>query len=456
MNISVNEHLMRMKKMLNNEGKLKTPMNITQHHDSPVDAERLVKDWVWVCESLTDDGYMGSFQQAVVNKQGKVWRLYEQARHLPSGKRARRMLDYFRRGKIWTVALCLTISAGHAATSPNGSVSPGNTVRASASTTWSTATTGEYYLFAGGGGAFSVAKATESPVGTCGVTPTDYTSSTSDGYVGILIAPDVVLGLTGTARGSFTDRNNAATGVTGVTRTYVGTWTNQGQFSVTPGNGTYHVWCGGTVNNRIIVASNLTPVVYDGTWFVHAGPNAALGTYTTPGISLSRVSADSIPATPIVLPGVIKVGLPTDCTVSLQNPTVDFGAVQQNSGVDVLLGFFQTRLNINCSLVDGGPGMDTAAMTISFTGTTGRWTDALALQGTEGQGSLAEVRGVRATGNGSCDNTADRMQFQGQQYSIGNVGAGLTSIPLTWSLCSNGNGGTGAGTAQATVTLTWP
>ncbi|WP_338628938.1 hypothetical protein [Yersinia intermedia] len=95
-------------------------------------------------------------------------------------------------------------------------------------------------------------------------------------------------------------------------------------------------------------------------------------------------------------------------------------------------------------------------MTLSFSGTQGRYTDTVALQGTEGQGNLAEVRGVRATGTGSCDNNPDRIQFQGQQYSVGNVGVGQSSVPLTWSLCSNGSGLKGVGTAQATATLTWP
>ncbi|UNK22378.1 hypothetical protein [Yersinia intermedia] len=95
-------------------------------------------------------------------------------------------------------------------------------------------------------------------------------------------------------------------------------------------------------------------------------------------------------------------------------------------------------------------------MTLSFSGTQGRYTDTVALQGTEGQGNLAEVRGVRATGTGSCDNNPDRIQFQGQQYSVGNVGVGQTIVPLTWSLCSNGSGLKGVGTAQATATLTWP
>lgn len=431
---------MRMKKMLNNEANVNAPMKTTRDNDNPANVQRLNQEGIAVVAP-----------RAVVIHQEKVRRLHEQTRHLPKIKQDRRISIYSSRWKILATVLCLCASAGHAATSPSGTIQAGGTIRDSADTQHSIVSLNGMDAMPTDAVGFSVHHVGDTRgLRSCGPYA-NYTVTTSDGYVGVSIAPDVVMGLTGTAEGTYT------TGAGFVNRS-VGSWGDKGQYSVTPSlpdsTGT---WCGGVVTQRVAIMpwKESNNPVFKGTYFIHAGPQASAGTYPTPRLELARL-ANPQSATPMVLEGTITVQDPTDCTVSLQNPTVDFGTVQQNSGIDVLLGYFPSNLNINCSLVNGGTGTNTAAMAISFTGTSGRWTDTLALQGTEGQGTLAEVRGVRATGTGSCDNNADRIQYQGQQYSIGNVGVGLTSIPLTWSLCSTGTGGMGTGTAQATVTLTWP
>lgn len=419
--------------MLNNEAKVNAPMKTTRDNDNLADAQCLDREGITAVATF-----------AVVNHQEIIRRYYEQTRGWSKVEQARRVLDYSTQWKIWAMALCLTASAGHAATSPSATLAAGDTIRGRADADGRAAvSTTQVTAYSGAPVAFRVGLP-GSPTVRCGPA-SEYETTTTDGYVGIAIAPDVVMGLDGSAQGGFLIG-------TGIEATAVGTWGAKGHYSATSpsgyGSGS---WCGAVIQNTEQIKWNASQYPrFSGSYFIHAGPAAVPGVYSTPYITLSR--AANMPVyIDMVLPGTVTV-LGNDCTVSMQNPVVDFGTVQQKSGIDALLGFFPSGLNINCS----GTNTNTAAMEVSFTGTQGRWTDTLAVQGTEGQGTLAEIRGVRATGNGSCANEADRMQFQGQQYSIGNVGLGQTSIPLTWSLCSNGKGGLGAGTAQATVTLIWP
>lgn len=377
----------------------------------------------------------------------------QQTRHWSTAKQAKRVSEYCSRWKIWAVALIVTTSGVQAAVAPSGNLLPGSTLYLGTASGAVSGIENQLTTVWGpqSGSAFAVTETRASSTsGTC--TTASNIVTTSDGYTGLFVGNDIVLGITGTATGTTAE----------ATPTYVtGTWTTTGGFSVigtSPG-----VWCAPNPINvlNVYISGRAKSAAFNGTAFIHAGPLASPGTYTTRGIELriqngnSQFSTYSGPST-LVLPGRIYVGS-SECTTSFADPMVNFGTVQQNSTDTQVLGYFQSALNINCSAVaDSGTGSGTAAMTLSFSGTKGRYTDTVALQGTEGQGNLAEVRGVRATGTGSCDNNPDRIQFQGQQYSVGNVGVGQTSVPLTWSLCSNGSGLKGVGTAQATATLTWP
>ncbi|WP_447874512.1 hypothetical protein [Serratia fonticola] len=417
---------------------------------------RVNKVFDWLGTWLTDKGITGVAPRALVNHEDKIPLMYEKNRNSPKGRQAKWKSAHSTWWNIWAAVLCMGMPSAFAVPTPPVAISPGDTYRASTSGTWAaTGGTGVSQRYDGYlAGAFTIRR-TINENGTnfqhCSMFPADFQYQTSDGWVGIKIATDVVLGLTGTATGSYYIDSNPIINATG-------TWTDQGVFTVSPPNSYSLTWCGGTNSSSLQNYSEknrLLPASFTGTVFIHAGPNAAPGTYTVPGLTLSRMINEgwSYPSpTYLFQSGSITVTSSTVCTISLQDPSVNFGSVQQNNGDNQLLSVFPSQLNINC---DSAPGVS-KPMSISFTGLIGRYTDTLALNDTGGEGVLAEVRGVRATGTGTCDNNNDRIQFQGQQYSIGNVSGGLTSIPLTWSLCSNRTGGMGAGTAQATVTLTWP
>lgn len=414
---------------------------------------RVIKGFDWLGAFLTDKGITGTASRALVNHQDKIGRLYGQTKHWTKAIYASRVSAYCYRLQIGAAVLCLGMPSSFAAPTPSGAISVGATYRASTSGTWvATSGTGSANLSGYMAASFTIRRTNE--VGTsfehCSMYPADFQYQTSDGWVGIKIATDVVLGLTGTATGSYYLDSDPIKSTTG-------TWSDQGVFTVSSPNSYGSTWCGGTFTAiRTYSQKNLSlPATFTGTVFIHAGPNAIPGTYAIPGLTLSRTAVQEwvFPSpTYLLQPGSITIVPSTACTVSLQNPSVNFGVVSQSTSDNQILGFFPSQLNINCDLVIGG----TAPMSLSFTGTQGRYTDTLALEGAGGQGALAEIRGISAVGAGYCDNNADSIQFQGQQVSIGNVGVGLTSVPLTWSLCSNGSGEMGVGTAQATATLNWP
>ncbi|EBR0232350.1 hypothetical protein DNV23_24820, partial [Salmonella enterica subsp. enterica serovar Hadar] len=116
-----------------------------------------------------------------------------------------------------------------------------------------------------------------------------------------------------------------------------------------------------------------------------------------------------------------------------------------------LLAYYQSSYIVSCSSVATG---DVDNIKISFSRyAAGRYTDTVPLKDKNGN-VLADIRGIRGTGTGFCDNNPDRIQFTGQQYAVP-AAQGTHSFPLTWSLCSNNaTDVTGEGTANVTATLT--
>lgn len=423
-----------------------------QQHPDKTFIGRMSKGFDWLGAWFTDKGVTGIAPRALTNHQDKVRRLYEQTRHWPRTKQVRRVLDYATRWKIWAMAICLTPTIGHAAVSVTAIIEPGATASFQTSTT-SVAkdnfpavgnTNGDGYATG-----FGIRAATSTrPYYLCDgfFNPQTYSGTTSDGYHGISIGPDIVLGLRG---------NAISTGDKGA-GLYAGVWSDRGVYSETGADRRANaLWCAGVPATPEVIyrPTSTQSFSFSGHAFVHAGPLAPPGVYNTPALRLHR--SDNYEGThlvPLTEAGTITIK-DSSCTVSFANPALDFGLRQQAKGVDVVLGFQQTQLDINCPYVASG----TAAMSVSFSGTKGRWTNTLALVGTEGQGNVAEVRGVWGTGQGACTATDNPpIQYQGQQHSIGSVGEGLTAVPLTFTLCSNGSDLTGTGTAQATATLTWP
>lgn len=372
----------------------------------------------------------------------------QQTRHWSTAKQAKRVSEYCSRWKIWasSITLCACATATTAAPvtiPPHFPPSSGELYRANIYGQ----STAPNPQSVGGIGMKGCHTGLISSGNVTGFLNGDLTTTSDGAYTGYNLGNDTVLAIvSGTMKGPYTTTAGSGTATL--------TWATNGT-STKNVDGENRPWCmsGPAGSNfNTIIAGTTTVNAYV---VLYAGPSALPGVpLTIPALSVYRKNGNVVP---LVNAGTTTVSLPSACTISLQNPTVNFGTVQQNALDSQILGYFQSALNINCTTInDGGSGAGTAAMTLSFSGTQGRYTDTVALQGTEGQGNLAEVRGVRATGTGSCDNNPDRIQFQGQQYSVGNVGVGQTSVPLTWSLCSNGSGLKGVGTAQATATLTWP
>ncbi|MCS5992144.1 hypothetical protein LNP02_28855 [Klebsiella variicola subsp. variicola] len=192
-----------------------------------------------------------------------------------------------------------------------------------------------------------------------------------------------------------------------------GTWGSMGRFTVSPSGSQFvPTWAGSawardktyrfyrTVGNGSVTTVNVKYGLYfsssaDRVTSV-AIPDLFLNKYVA-GIPYPYVNYKQILQQNVILPPPV----PTTCTINLQDPTVNFGMIQQTASDTNNLGYVQSALNINCSeVIDPNTLATTVGMNISFTGTQGRYTNTLALKGTEGQGNLAEVRGSRSAESG--------------------------------------------------------
>ncbi|MGJ5719058.1 hypothetical protein ACSBQN_00225 [Morganella sp. B601] len=386
--------------------------------------------------------------RALANHLEKVRRLYEQTRRWSKTKQTRRVLDYRNRWKILVVALAYIPTTYCDAIT----VAPGDTVRTDG--TWT------YIPGVPASPPTKITLAAQTPYGflikadvstwpNCESKAVYPFSVTSDGYSGMTIANDVVLGLTGTATGPTSPDDR--------TSVVLGTWSEKGAYSTDfPNYDPRFIWCGR------LFAANTTVVVYNdpaqfvGSWFVHAGPLAALGTYPNKPLALSRLarSLGSAPSTIIVPAGTVTVQPSTSCTVSSPDPNVQFGEVPARPGEDTqVLADYQSSIGVSCTSIHPG---DENNIKISFSTTTpGRYTDTVALNDAAGT-ALAEIRGVMKAGPGTCDNDPDRIQFgAAYQYPV-EAKEGTVPFPVTWYLCSNGSNARGEGSAKVTATLTWP
>lgn len=445
-------------------------MKMPLHDDINVDVLRLDKAWTWLCDSrkaphanadIRDLLYRWSaYREMCLNQvrsgtyrltQTVRW-LYQQARFWTKTRQANSTSDYCTWWKIWTAALILGLScygtrvqAKVVATIPiSGTVTtgtqsnPGYAVNGQVNCTVGAVSTSKSSL--------SGSSLSPNNIGL------EFSTSSDGQATGIELDDDVILMLSGTMSGK------SLLGISPNTTlmNYTTTWNSLGIPSPTNG-GMLSPWCYSIMTSEYSIRESQQTTI-TGSAIVYAGPRSTATSVTVPSLWLGRrIATSDFPGAlgPVQISNSMVVPIiRTECTISPQDTIINFGTVLQSDSDNKVLGYFQSALNINCPTIVSNNGTET--MTISFSGAQGRYTDTLALVGTEGQGQLAEVRGNMGTGTGMCDNNPDRIQFQGQKYSIGNIGTGLTQVPLTWSLCSNATGLTGVGAAQATVTLNWP
>lgn len=183
--------------------------------------------------------------------------------------------------------------------------------------------------------------------------------------------------------------------------------------------------------------------------------NIASGSYTIPQYKAGRYWSDNI-----LLAGsddtVIISKASLECTASAP-PTINFGTVNLN-GVsnNGLLASKVQGIDISCT-ADAASAV-AEQMNISFTGDySDTYWGRLSVKNSSGV-SMGYIRGRYLDTGGLCaGDTENEVGFDGTSGTkkINNVGVGTTHIPITWSLCSNGSGLLGDGSAQATVNIDW-
>ncbi len=199
---------------------------------------------------------------------------------------------------------------------------------------------------------------------------------TSDGFYGISLGPDLVLGISGTMTGS----SQYATGrVTGsATLADNGILVNQ----------TYSQplcpWAAPTVAAGSEAWMNPEtmsyPSTFTGSVFVHAGPNALPGRTTWYHLCLQNSVRGESPTVSIPLPSAVRVKLPVSCTVNIDTPTVQFGQIDASVASGQLMRVQQSTITTSCTSVDdGGSGTNRMPVTLSAQGTVGDVSNSLAL-----------------------------------------------------------------------------
>ncbi|WP_127959450.1 hypothetical protein [Serratia microhaemolytica] len=284
--------------------------------------------------------------------------------------------------------------------------------------------------------------------------------TSSDGVLtGLILAPDVILGITsGTMQSSYTLVKKSTN--TKTTSTVKGSWSSDGRLvSTALSNGP---WCISSNNHAAGIYSGQRisndQGSMSGTLSLYIGPQAPLGKVASPRLAHSGAYRNSIPGVREMLAASqFTIMAPTDCTVNFQDNNVAFGSVNNSLTDKQVLATYPSRLTVQCNSVDdGGSGSGQTALQLAFNGNLGRSGDSLALNDNTAQ-TLAEIRGIRATGGGDCTNThSEQILFNNQPVTIANLGVGSSDLPLTWTLCSNGSRNYGYGTAQAIATLSWP
>ncbi|HHR6036840.1 TPA: hypothetical protein ACS70C_001201 [Providencia alcalifaciens] len=319
------------------------------------------------------------------------------------------------------------------------------------------------------GAAFLISNDTYNP-STCDRNPSQLTQKSSDGVAtGILIAPDIIVGLTGTASGDYTPIRD--TNYTIVTAT--GIWESDGTFdSSAAKTASGYTWCGGANT------SNPTQLYwkkghqysskFTGSWFVYIGPNAKKGTYPLKTIILGRGQYNNGVATTLIDAGNITYIPPIQCTINTP-PKIDFGKVNiwewegNTSGTPGgnrkdILGSVDGNFTINCT----GDSNANAPAKLTLKGTIQGYSNDLKMtMDATGEVAPATVRASIKSIIAPCSSGGTSFGTGGNtppsnEVNLGELTVGQHLIPYRFSLCALGEGfKSGAASASATITIDW-
>ncbi len=320
------------------------------------------------------------------------------------------------------------------------------------------------------GAAFIISNDNTYRPSTCDLNPSQLTQKSSDGVAtGILIAPDIIVGLTGTASGDYTPIRD--TNYTVVTAT--GIWESDGTFdSSAAKTATGYTWCGGANTSNpsqlYFQKGHQYSSKFTGSWFVYIGPNAKKGTYPLKAIILGRGQYNGGVPTTLINAGNITYNPPILCTINTP-PKIDFGKVNiwewegNTSGTpggnrkDVL-GSIDGNFTINCT---GSNGAHTPAK-LTLKGTVQTYSNDLKMtMDATGEVAPATIRASIKSIYAPCHTSGINFGTGGKtppanEVNLGELTVGQHLIPYRFSLCALGEGfKSGAASASATVTIDW-
>lgn len=305
----------------------------------------------------------------------------------------------------------------------------------------------------------------------CDYTPSQLTQKSSDGVAtGILIAPDIIVGLTGTASGDYTPIRD--TNYTVVTAT--GIWKSDGTFdSSAAETASGYTWCGGANTSNPIQLywkkDHQYSSSFTGSWFIYIGPNAKKGTYPLKTIILGRGQHTTGTGTTLINAGNITYIPPMQCTINTP-PIIDFGKVniwewegntngRPGGRARDILGSIDGNFTINC---DGDGGKRSPAKLTLKGPMYGTYNDLKMTMDATGEVAPATVRASIKNILAPCANGGAYFGAMGTQptnvMDLGELTVGQNLIPYRFSLCATGNSPTpklGAASGSATVTIDW-
>lgn len=288
-----------------------------------------------------------------------------------------------------------------------------------------------------------------------GVTTTDSTAwevaycslltdiTTLDGYSGFVLAPGVLLILSGTITGTTITTSGSRT-------TNNGKWSANGSFSadwVDYGNKV----CAGNKSTMQNTIYQDGPASMNVTYGVYVSPTAKSGKVSTYLRLLKGFGLNEVVTAWVNLPLDLDVN-PVQCSVSL-DPSVNFGTVEASftgEGVKV-----QDDLKLSCD----NPGKLALKpfLTVSPISAAG---DAYTLPMRSTSGAISgDIRGFigdSAVEEGKCATTKSSMRVDGASIPLKTLNSSDTwSEKLVWVLCARTNAQPGPATAKAALEVNW-
>lgn len=275
------------------------------------------------------------------------------------------------------------------------------------------------------------------------------------GYSGIQITPNVLLVIYNSTLNSTAQRDRSGID------TQRATFDAKGNLSVNTGTQMSGRICydirSNPSNAEYLNMSNVRTTIGDLQWGIYVKPGTPTSELKVSNILIGKIDVSTRWASQALsLSGqTLRINPPMKCAIAAP-PTVDFGPANitgvSNNG---LIAFKKGAIDINCS---SDLATSTADVKIAFTGSySGTYWGRLDISNSSG-GKMAYIRGRYLDANGLCaGDSANEIGFSGDTgiKTLTGVKPGLTKLPITWSLCSNGSGLLGQGTAQATATIEW-